>query len=50
MTDLREQINDQAASDLWDSRPDWMMLTICAVLVMGWVLWIGIIAYRLLMT
>ena len=48
MTDLREQIDDTAASDLFDGQPDWMMLTISAALVMGWVVWIGVIAYRLL--
>jgi hypothetical protein len=50
VTDLQEQIDDKAASDLWDARPDWMMLTISAALVMGWVVWIGVIAYRLLVT
>ena len=50
MTDLRERIDERAASDLLDSRPDWMMLTVSVALVMGWVLWIGVIAYRLLVT
>jgi hypothetical protein len=50
VTDLRKQIDDKAASDLWDSQPDWIMLTISAALVMGWALWIGVIAYRLLVT
>jgi len=50
VTDLRERIDEQAASDLLDSRPDWMMLSVSVALVMGWVLWIGVIAYRLLVT
>ena len=50
MTDLQEPLNDKATSDLWTMRPDWMMLTVSAVLVIGWALWIGITAYRLLVT
>ena len=49
MTDLRERIRNRPSRDVWETDPDWMMLGICAVLLVGWALWLGIIAYRLLM-
>ena len=45
MTDLQEGAED--SSDLWDKRPDWIMLGTGAALLVGWVVWIGVIAYRL---
>ena len=50
MTDLQESMNDKPARELWDASPDWFMRATGAALLVGWVLWIGIIAYRLLMT
>jgi hypothetical protein len=46
VTDLHEQIDDSASSDFWDV--DWTTAAISAALVVGWLAWIGIIAYRLL--
>jgi hypothetical protein len=50
VTDLQERMNDKPAADLWDARPDWIMVATGAALLVGWALWIGITAYRLLMT
>jgi hypothetical protein len=50
MTDLQERINDSAASDLWDVRPDWLMLGVTGALVVGWLVWFAVIIYRLLAT
>lgn len=50
MTEWREQVTEKTTSDLWDARPDWLMLAISAALVVGWVLWIAVTAYRLLVT
>jgi hypothetical protein len=50
VTDLQERLDDRSASDLWDGRPDWMMVAISAALAAGWAVWIGVIAYRLLVT
>jgi hypothetical protein len=46
VTDLREHIDDSTSSDFWDV--DWTTLAISAALAVGWVAWIGIVAYRLL--
>ena len=48
MTELREPIKPRRSRDIWDTDPDWMMLAICAALLLGWALWLGVIAYRLL--
>jgi hypothetical protein len=50
MSDLRERINDSAASDLWDVQPDWLMLAVTVALVVGWLVWFAVIIYRLLAT
>jgi hypothetical protein len=46
VSDLHEQIDDSGSTDFWDV--DWTTLAISAALAVGWVAWIGIIAYRLL--
>jgi hypothetical protein len=46
VSDLHEQIDESASSDFWDV--DRTTLAISAALAVGWVAWIAIIAYRLL--
>jgi hypothetical protein len=50
VTDFQDRMNDKPANELWDASPDWFMLATGAALLVGWVVWIGIIAYRLLVT
>ena len=48
MNELRNWIKARASRDVWDPNPDWTTLAIFAALLVGWALWLGVIAYRLL--
>ena len=48
VSELHDRIKTESSGDIWDSDRDWVMLAICALLLVGWASWLGIIAYRLL--
>jgi len=48
VNELRNWIKTRAPRDVWDASPDWTMLAISVALLVGWALWLGVIAYRLL--
>jgi hypothetical protein len=50
VTDFRDRVRNARSREVLDNDPDWMMLFICAALLIGWAAWLGVIAYRLLMT
>ncbi len=47
MIDAHESLDRGATADLLEAAPDWTMLAISAALVVGWLSWIGVTAYRL---
>jgi hypothetical protein len=48
VAEFLERIKTTVSRDFWEADHDWMMLAICAALLVGWALWLGAIAYRLL--
>ena len=48
MTDTHKHLG-RSGVDLLETTPDWVMLAIVAVLIAGWVSWLAVAAYRLIM-
>ena len=47
MIDAPDSLDRSAAADLLEATPDWAMLAISLALVVGWLSWIGVTAWRL---
>jgi hypothetical protein len=48
MIEAPDSLDRGAGVDLLEATPDWAMLSLSVTLIVGWMSWIGVTAYRLI--
>jgi len=49
MTNAHDHLERRAAADLLEATPDWVMLAVVMMVIAGWLSWMAIASYRLVM-